>query len=361
MHPWRHDVPNRAKRGQSKVTCQQTSIVGSTIATLLLLVIWTFFCTLYVPHAAGASSWQSDFEVSSDQSSYVGNAAIVIQGIAPSNYNAVTLVITNPSGIVIVAEPLVIDEANQTFRATVTTGGKGWESDGTYRVTVLLQSEDQPGSTGATFSYSANATAGRTTTGGGITEGPDGVGSSTYLIALLIVSLIAIAAMLVASRVRSRGMMANGNPQNASKVDRGASHFLRPSVSGLGSSAMEEEDRNDSLPSNGKSKNHRGVIALGLSALSLFLILTLFAGQFRIGPILSLASQGGDFSAASSSPIPAKTATITGVRTVTSGALAGYLDVFPPVKNATYGLDSVAELSVSAWYGPQGEGAGIPN
>jgi hypothetical protein len=179
------------------------------VPTRPVLVIAAFCMFFSTPIAVSVSTVSSDFHVSSDQPSYVGNATIVIQGMAPSNYNAVTLVIVNPVGLAVFSAPVVINN-DETFNAMIKAGGQGWNSSGVYDVTATLQSEDQPIFTGTKFNYTA--------IGSDVVAGPkESAGNNrdnansflNYALILLTVSLVGAAVTLMALRSRSRKMKMN--------------------------------------------------------------------------------------------------------------------------------------------------------
>ena len=84
------------------------------------------------------AAMESSVTVSTDRQSYFGVDTIRVSGfVFPIQGDIVTLTIKTPSGVTIAVANGTLDEDNGGYAVLFKTGGKGWEANGTYTVTVL--------------------------------------------------------------------------------------------------------------------------------------------------------------------------------------------------------------------------------
>jgi len=148
------------------------------------------------------------FLLTTDKSSYVGNATIVVSGVDPSANGGIAIAITNPKNLAVASQNVGVTQ-NGSFSATFLARWPVWNESGVYRVTAIAPIADfvgnQPTSY-AYFNYTAvpPASTGTSTTATSPNGAGDGGASSIEGI-LGVVAVIVIAVAVVGLMLRSRG------------------------------------------------------------------------------------------------------------------------------------------------------------
>jgi hypothetical protein len=115
-------------------------MIGLMLVSGATVVVVTHFAVVQGA-TTSTSSTSSMHVVSTDKPNYTGSATIIVNGVAPSSANAVTIEILTPAGAALGANAIAVRQ-DASFSAPFQAGGAGWNVSGKYTVQVIVQQQD---------------------------------------------------------------------------------------------------------------------------------------------------------------------------------------------------------------------------